>query len=284
MKLRDTYFTDILLLLVLTAFTMLSIFIPLLSTTYLKAILGILFVSFLPGYALISYLFPKKSTINLSERLLLSFATSVAIVTLLGFILNYTPFGIHLEIMAVIITLFIIFFAILTYIKRNHLDKNEAFSPEFLPKVKNIKKIFGRENKIDKMLSIILIILIVLTISMTTYAIVKPKSSENFTEFFILGSNGMNNYTTSLNSGQNSSLTAVIVNHENEPKSYLMVVNLDGKKIVENDINLDNNQRLDIPITFTAGNPGKSELVLLLYKKPDLLNVYLSLHYWITIS
>ena len=283
MKLHGTYFTDIFLLLLLTAFTMLSIFIPILSTTYLKAILGIVFISFLPGYAFISYLFPKKSTINLSERLLLSFATSIALVTLLGFILNYTPFGIHLEIMAVIMTLFIILFAILTYFKRKHVDKSKAFSPVFIPKIENIKKIIERENKIDKGLSIILIILIILTISMTTYAIVKPKPIENFSEFYILGSNGMNNYPTTLNSGQNASLTAVIVNHENEPKSYRMVLNLNGTKIGEKYITLENGQRLDIPIIFTAGNPGKSEFELLLYKQPDLQNIYLSLHFWITI-
>ena len=283
MKLRGTYFNDIFLLLLLTAFTMLSIFIPILSTTYLKAVLGIVFVSFLPGYAFISYLFPKKSTINLSERLLLSFATSIALVTLLGFILNYTPFGIHLEIMAVIITLFISLFAILTYFKRKYVDKSEAFSPVFIPKIENIKKIVERENKIDKGLSIILIILIILTISMTTYAIVKPKPIENFSEFYILGSNGMNNYPTILNSGQNASLTAVIVNHENEPKSYRMVLNLNGTKIGEKNITLENGQRLDIPIIFTAGNPGKSEFELLLYKQPDLQNIYLSLHFWITI-
>ena len=283
MKLHDTYITDIILLLLFTALTMLFIFIPVLSTTILKAVLGILFVSFLPGYSLISFLFPKNGNINLSERLLLSFATSVAIVTLLGFILNYTPFGIHLEIMALILTVFIILFAILTYINRRSIDKSEAFNPEFKPTVKGIKKIVEKEDKVDKHLSIILTILIILTISMTTYAIVKPKPAENFTEFYILGANGMSNYPTTLNSGQNASLTVVIVNHENEPTSYLMIFKSNGTKIAENIITLQNGQRMELPINFTAGNPGQSEVEFLLYKKPDLQNVYLSLHFWITI-
>jgi uncharacterized membrane protein len=309
MKLRDTYFTDIILLLLFASVTLLFLFIPLLSTSYLKAVFGIIFVSFLPGYSFISYLFPNNESIKLSERLLLSFATSVAIVTLLGFILNYTPFGIHLEVMAIILYLFIVIFAILALFRRrnihiehlrllrlsgvfNYTDmgnssqlfETEVFNPEFKPTIIRIIGKVKMEDQMDKTLSIVLAILIILTITMTTYAIVKPKPVENFTEFYIQGEDGMSNYTTTLNSGQNGNVTVVIVNHENEPVTYLMVFNLNGTKVSENSLTLQNGEQQKIPINFTAGNPGQSEVEFLLFKQPDLQNVYLSLHYWITIS
>ena len=308
MKLRGTYFTDIILLLLFASVTLLFLFIPLLSTTYLKAVLGIIYISFLPGYSFISYLFPKAGSINLSERLLLSFATSVAIVTLLGFILNYTPFGIHLEVMAIILYVFIVVFAILTLLRRRainigslrllhwtgvfnsaHKENNgqifevDVFNPKFKLIIKQIIGKVKREDQMDKTLSIVLAILVILTITMTTYAIVKPKPVENFTEFYILGEDGMNNYTTTLNSGQNGNVTVVIVNHENEPVTYLMVFNLNGTKVSENNLTLQNGEQQEIPINFTPGNPGQSEVEFLLFKQPDLQNVYLSLHYWITI-
>jgi uncharacterized membrane protein len=308
MKLRDTYFKDIILLLLFASVTLLFLFIPLLSTSYIKAVLGIIFVSFLPGYSFISYLFPKNNSIKLSERLLLSFATSVAIVTLLGFILNYTPLGIHLEVMAIILYLFIVIFAILTLLKRrtihiehrrllrlsgvfNYTDKGnnvqlfetEVFNPKFKPTIIRIIGKVKMEDKMDKTLSIVLAILIILTITMTTYAIVKPKPVENFTEFYILGADGMNNYTTTLNSGQSGNVTVVIVNHENVPTSYLMVFNLNGTKVSENSFTLQNGEQQEIPISFTAGNPGQSKVEFLLFKQPDLQNAYLSLHYWISI-
>ncbi len=136
----------------------------------------------------------------------------------------------------------------------------------------------------DKTLSIVLAVLIILTITMTTYAVVKPKPVENFTEFYMLGADGMNNYTTTLNSGQNGNVNVVIVNHENEPVTYLMVFNLNGTKVSENYVTLQNGEKREIPINFTAGNPGKSKVEFLLFKQSDLQSVYLSLHYWITIS
>ena len=47
---------------------------------------------FLPGYALIATLFPRKDDLDGIERIALSFGLSIAITPLLGLALNYTPF------------------------------------------------------------------------------------------------------------------------------------------------------------------------------------------------
>jgi hypothetical protein len=71
--------------------------------TYLRNALGIIFVLWLPGYAFIKALFPtqvpiKTSTQNLDtiERIALSLGMSLALVPIIGLILNYTPWGIRL--------------------------------------------------------------------------------------------------------------------------------------------------------------------------------------------
>jgi uncharacterized membrane protein len=70
---------------------------------YIRNILGIIFVLFLPGYAFIKALFPttvpiKTTSENLDniERIALSFGMSLALVPIVGLILNYTPLGIRL--------------------------------------------------------------------------------------------------------------------------------------------------------------------------------------------
>jgi len=70
--------------------------------SYLRNALGIIFVLFLPGYTVIKALFPlqvpiKMSTENLDtvERIALSLGMSIAIVPIIGLILNYTPWGIR---------------------------------------------------------------------------------------------------------------------------------------------------------------------------------------------
>ena len=61
----------------------------------MRTILGIPFVLFIPGYVLIAALFTKKDDLDSIERIALSFGLSIAIVPLIGLVLNYT-FGIRL--------------------------------------------------------------------------------------------------------------------------------------------------------------------------------------------
>ena len=70
---------------------------------YIRYLLGTVFVVWLPGYSFIKALFPteppfKTSAKNLDsiERLALSIGTSLALVPIIGLLLNYTPWGIRL--------------------------------------------------------------------------------------------------------------------------------------------------------------------------------------------
>ena len=56
-----------------------------------RIILGAPFVLFFPGYTFLSAIFPKKGTIDLLERSVISAGFSLVIVSLLAFVINYTP-------------------------------------------------------------------------------------------------------------------------------------------------------------------------------------------------
>ena len=62
---------------------------------YIRYVLGSIFVLLLPGYSLIKTLFPTKEIDNI-ERTALSIGMSLALVPLVGLLLNYTPWGIRL--------------------------------------------------------------------------------------------------------------------------------------------------------------------------------------------
>ncbi|MEM3437498.1 MAG: DUF1616 domain-containing protein [Nitrososphaerales archaeon] len=64
---------------------------------YLRYAFGSIFILYLPGYSLIEALYPRKEDLEGLERLALSIGLSLAIVPLVGLILNYTPWGIRLE-------------------------------------------------------------------------------------------------------------------------------------------------------------------------------------------
>ena len=63
----------------------------------LRIVIGLPFVLFFPGYVLMAALFPRREGLGGIERVALSFVMSIAVVPLIGFILNYTWWGITME-------------------------------------------------------------------------------------------------------------------------------------------------------------------------------------------
>ena len=93
------------------------ILIVIISLTSLKTariILGLPFILFFPGYTLISALFPKRTSLGSIERVALSFGLSIAVVPLIGLILNYTPWGIRLYPILIALFAFIILMSFIT--------------------------------------------------------------------------------------------------------------------------------------------------------------------------
>lgn len=58
-------------------------------------VLGSILVLYLPGFSLIQLLFPKGKEIDSLERFALSIGLSLALVPLIGLVLNFTPWGIR---------------------------------------------------------------------------------------------------------------------------------------------------------------------------------------------
>ena len=94
-------------ILVLTLFTIFfsDIIHPLI---YFRYILGSVAVLFLPGYVTIETLYPREKDLGPLERLALSIGLSLAIVPLIGLVLNYTPWGIRLEPIVSSLTIYVI--------------------------------------------------------------------------------------------------------------------------------------------------------------------------------
>ena len=60
-------------------------------------VLGAVFVLFIPGYVTVEALFQKGRELDGIERFALSVGLSLALVPLIGLLLNYTPWGIRLD-------------------------------------------------------------------------------------------------------------------------------------------------------------------------------------------
>ena len=64
---------------------------------YVRYVFGAIAILYFPGYTLIEALYPKKEDLDSLERLALSIGLSLALVPLVGLLLNYTPWGIRLD-------------------------------------------------------------------------------------------------------------------------------------------------------------------------------------------
>ena len=202
--------------------------------------LGLVMVLFVPGYTLIAALFPKAGDLEGIERTALSFGLSIAMVSLIGLALNYTPWGIRLTPVVVSLVIFTIVMATAAYWRRLGLPAEERFTIQFREKMSSLKWeiLAGEKSRLDKALTVILILAIIASIAALVYVIVTPKQGEKFTEFYILGPGGKAyDYPTSVQAGNKSTLIVGVVNHEYMPVNYTMQISLNRTPIENNSMN-----------------------------------------------
>ena len=137
---------------------------------------------------------------------------------------------------------------------------------------------------LDKPLSIILIIVLIIAVAATIYIVVFPQPGEKFTEFYILGPNGKaGDYPTNLSAGESGNITIGIVNHEYANTTYLLMVKNNRTILKNENITLTNNEQKEIPFKFNLPK-GNQNVKFLLYKLPDTQKVYRSLNLNVSVS
>jgi hypothetical protein len=85
-------------------------------------VLGSVFVLFIPGYVAVEALFPKGRELDGIERLALSVGLSLALVPLVGLLLNYTPWGIRLDPIMISLTILTVGLALVAFARRFRLS------------------------------------------------------------------------------------------------------------------------------------------------------------------
>lgn len=214
-------------LIAIIAITLLLFPLVAFTSGVLRIIFGLCLVLFFPGYTLLSALFPGKGDLSGIERVALSFGLSIAIVPLVGLILNYTPWGIRLYPILIAITIFIFAAAAIAWQRQRRLPSQERFEVTFTVALPQ----WAGMSNLDKGLSVGLIVAIVAALGCLGYVITNPKQGEKFTEFYILGLEGKaENYPQQVTVGEEARIILGIVNHEHQPTSYRVEIEISGVK------------------------------------------------------
>ncbi|MGA8849176.1 MAG: DUF1616 domain-containing protein [Dehalococcoidia bacterium] len=254
----------------------LAMVIAFFPTTTARIILGLPFLLFFPGYTFVSALFPKKVSLGGVERVALSFGLSIAIVPLVGLVLNFTRWGIRLDPILISLGVFIIATSGVAYYRREKLPPEERFKVLFNVRVPS----WQGQSMSDKVLSVVLAVAIVGAIGTLGYVIATPKVGEKFTEFYILGPEGKaENYPTQLRVGEEGRVVLGIVNHEQERTSYKVEVWIGGEKAKlrigwedrdEIIVELENEEKWEKEVGFVPQKAGEGQKVeFVLYKEGE---------------
>ena len=297
---------DLLIIDILSVILVLSI--TLIPAAIMRIVLGLPFLLFFPGYVLTAALFPRNEMDNI-ERLALSFGLSIATTILIGLGLNYTFWGIRLEPVLFVIAFFIVFLSLIAILRRRNYGRKELVSITNL----NVSAIL-EGSPLIKVVNIILILAIIGGVGTLIYINTAPKKSEKFTDFYILGTNGLaSNYPTVFMLSPNLKVMSVqygddtmpiaesyglvtvgIINQEQQNTSYSLSVYIGGTPvdIPFQDGNVNNigpivlapegqwQQEIGILPQHTGSN---QEVDLFLYKD-GVTQPYLDLHFWITVT
>jgi len=249
----------------------------------LRIILGLPLVVFSPGYALITALFPKRDDLDGVERLALSFVMSIAVVALIGLIINYTPWGIRLYPVLASLAIFIVVTSAIAWYRWWRLASGERFTVSFnlsLPA-------WLGQTTLEKTLCVILVIVILGAICTLAYTIVKPKTGERFTEFYILGVEGkVIDYPTELRVGEEGKVMVGIINREHETVTYRVEVRINGVKNNEwGPLVLDHDEKREEVISFHPRMVGDEQKVDFLLYKNEQSEPYLTpLRLWVNVN
>jgi uncharacterized membrane protein len=283
---------DLLLVTGLVILTDIFVLVPALSGSFLRTVLGILLVLFLPGYALTGALLPAKKDLEGIERALLSLGLSIAIVPLMGFGMNYTTWGIREVPVLTALSAFTLFTCGVAYYRRLQLPEAEAYNVTFKTSISTLRAEFLEEHSstADKAFSILLIISMLASFGGLAYIVGNHREGESFTEFYILGPDRMaGNYPTNYTSGQSGTVIVEIANHEHRTMDYTMEVRLENQSLPlpENikQITLNHNETWEEPLTITPPVEGKNmKLEFLLFNETEKNVPYRNTHLWINVT
>ncbi|WP_248897150.1 DUF1616 domain-containing protein [Haloplanus halobius] len=302
--------------------------LPVVRTTLLRPALALPLVLFVPGYLFVAALFPEVGTapddtgddaaergIDGIERVALAFGTSIAIVPLLGLILNFTPFGIRLGPVMAALLLFCLVALAVAARRRQSVPAAQRFTVDVRGAIAaGWTDLTTAESRRDGALNVLLVCSVLLAAGSVGYAVAVPKQGEAFSELYLLtesegGELVADDYPTDLTRGQPASLVVGIGNHEHEATEYTVVVALQRALVVNEtgsnettvqvqeqrelrrfDARVADNETWHRQHTIEPPMTGERlRLVYLLYRgpppaAPSTENAYREVHLWVNVS
>lgn len=294
---------DLLAVLILTLGVAFAVTLPGLSETPVRTVLGAFFVLFVPGYAIVSALFPEtdkrpvettadradaapvtlQRTVDGPERVLLSIGLSTATAGLSGFALHLSSLTLRpltvltpLAVVAVLSTLIAIR-------RRARIRPGRRF---LVPYRRWVSEITARSggSTVEVVVNVAVVVTILLASSTLGFALLFPQDGEEFTELYLLTENEtggprMADFPNELVVDETRTVHVGVGNHERQPMNYTLLVELhrvegnegsltvvSSERLARTTLRLRNNETVIRPVSVSPRMSGTQlRLTFLLY-------------------
>lgn len=210
-----------------------------------QALAGLVFVLVLPGYALVSAVFPGRPTGDRSrqpgaaayspgtgERLGLSFGFSLALLPILGVAHGLLGVPFEAATVAASVTVLVVALSLVGILRRFALTPSERYSPPSLVEYgARTRDWLAAGTVTDTVLSAALAVAVLLAVGSLAFGLTGPTQGESYTSVSLVtetdgGDYVASNYPTNFSAGESRNLTLQVENHYQEPGDYTAVVEL----------------------------------------------------------
>ncbi len=251
-----------------------------------RVTLGLAALLFFPGYTLIAALYPRRTTLGDVERLALSFGLSIAVVPLICLALNYTPWGIRLYSILFSVLLFIFIMSAIAWFRRRSLPSDERFQVQLRVPRWPWSGPRAPQGSWDRLMNILLALAILGALGTMAYVVAQPKTGEQFTEFYVLNSDGVaSNYPSVIVIGEKTSVIVGVINHEFATITYRLEITVDGQAAgVAIPVLLKDGEKWENSVSFTPTHVGDNQKVEFLLYKEAGAEPYLAVHLWLSVK
>lgn len=256
----------------------LFIFTYFFPVTVLRAVLGIPFILFVPGFVLLSALIPKRDDMITSERLILSFVLSIIADSCIGLVLNYTPFGITLTSIIVSETVFVLLISVIGVLRQLVLSPGEQSHLEF-----NLRLVNPASGALNATLTVVMILIVIGALATGIYYSFAPQKSIPYTQFYVVQQvNGALYSAENATTGNGVKITLGLENNEGAQVNYKVQALINGVNNEEiNSILLASGQKWQDSFTLPALSDTQTEVEFQLYKNNETKPYLEPLRVWI---
>lgn len=291
-KYINDFATDLKLVLIAEILTMAFVYLPDLDDSFLRFPLAFLMVMLVPGYVLVATAFPRKGELIGLERLVLSFAVSIAVVPMIGFVLNFTDWGVRLNPMLLSLVLITTVCTLIANKRRNDQPDDLRYDIGLMRHFRGAVAYFSRstEDLPGKVMTGLLVLSVIGLFSTVAYVIIAPGHQEQFTELYILGPDGKSEgYPVDFYAGHGQNVTVGVVNHEQRAMTYDLRVSLnDGVNhtpLYQDQLTLGQNQSWEKLIELVPGTIGDHQKMEFdLYADGNDTAPYKSVYLWVNVT